>query len=110
MDVPSRKERRMQVREYAGPSFLVLAVTLWMLGCGETPTSPGAPSFKKGKPPTQAPKVTLANLNLASTLFTIDGAGVLYDVDIVNSGGKETGVILQGEIAQGNTLRAAGGT
>ena len=99
----------MKVREIAGPSFVVMAVTLWMLGCGETPTSPGSPVFKKGKPPTQEPKVTLANLSLASTTLTIGGLAVDYTVDVVNSGGKQTSVVLQGEIFQGNTVRAAGG-
>ena len=98
----------MPVRKYAVPSLVITSLMLWTLGCGETPTSPDGPLFKKGQPP--ASKVSLVNLNLASTQFSIGGPGVAYTVDIENTGGKLTSVGLQAEIHQGSTLKGAGGT
>ena len=100
----------MRGRQYAFPSLVVMAVTLWTLGCGETvPTEPGGAVLGKGKPPTQSTKVTLEGLTLASPTLVIDGLAVDYTVTIVNSGKKRESATLQGEIAQGNTLHGAGG-
>jgi hypothetical protein len=91
----------MSLKQYAAPSLAVLAVTLWSLGCGQTmPTDPGGAVLGKGKPPTQSTKVALQNLVLESSTLTIDGLAVNYTIEIVNSGKKREGVILQGEISQ----------
>jgi hypothetical protein len=106
----------MSVRQYAVPSMVVMAVTVWALGCGETtPTDPGGAILGKGKPPTQSTKVTLTNLVLESSTLSIGGDAVNYTVDITNSGKKREGIILQGEIGQlgsngvTSAVRAAGG-
>ena len=98
----------MKGRQYALPGLVVASIAVWVLGCGENPTSPDGPLFKKGQPP--ASKVSLVNPNLASTQFSIGGPGVAYTVDIENTGGKLTSVGLQAEIHQGSTLKGAGGT
>lgn len=107
----------MSVRQYAVPSIVMMAVTVWALGCGETmPTDPGGAILGKGKPPTQSTKVTLTNLALESSTLSIGGLAVNYTVDITNSGKKREGVILQGDIGQlgsngvTSAVRAAGGT
>lgn len=106
----------MSLRQYTVPSLALAAVTLWVLGCGETvPTDPGGAVLGKGKPPTQSTKVALANLVLESSTLAIDGLAVNYTVDIVNSGKKREGVGLQGTIGQlgsdgvTSAVRAAGG-
>lgn len=93
----------------------VVAATVVVLASaciGDPATAPGAPDLGKGKPPTQETHVSLANLVMESTTLTIDGPSVNYTVDIVNTAGKRSLVVLQGTLVlpDGNTIRAAGGT
>jgi len=95
----------------------VAAIAMVMSACiGDPVTAPGAPDLGKGKPPTQASNVSLANLVLESTTLPIGGTAVNYTVDIVNDGRRRTVVTLQGSIytlgTDGvvNASRAAGGT
>ena len=106
----------MRAGQYAGPSLVVVAVAVWALGCGDPmPTDPGGAVLGKGKPPTQSTKVALANLSLQSSTLAIEGLAVNYTVDVVNSGKKREGLILQGLITQlgsngvTSAVRAAGG-
>jgi hypothetical protein len=53
---------------------------------------------------------SITSLTLVSTTLTIDGAGTSYTATIQNPANSLQGVLLQGEIVQGLTRRAAGGT
>ena len=105
----------MTSRTLTRAASVVAATALLLSACaGDPGTAPDGPDFAgKGKPPTQATNVALANLVLESTTLTIDGPSVNYTVDIINTARKRTGVILQGTLvvlATGNDIRAAGGT
>jgi hypothetical protein len=106
--MPSRPHPRLVTI----PTVLVL-----LLACaGEPATAPGGPELARGgKPSTPGPQVDLANLTLTGTTIEIGGAGIEYSLDIINSTGKLTEVVLQGTIyqvdARGviNATRPAGG-
>ena len=53
---------------------------------------------------------SITSLTLVSTTLTIDGPGTSYTATIQNPANSLQNVLLQGEIVQGETRRAAGGT
>jgi hypothetical protein len=91
------------------------AAALAALACqSERATSPPVPSGANSvvTAPTRKPaRVTMSGLVLSATPMTLDGGATLYQITLSNPGSVDaTGISIQSEVDQGNSVGRAGGS